>query len=193
VTKSGTNNFHGSVYEYFQNNALNAGSLLQPKPQSNVLRQNQFGFTLGGPIKKNKTFFFLNYEGQRRGESPTYPAVLLNNLSLINASKVALGIAPENLGSLKTKDNDYGFARLDHQFGARNQLSLRYNIEDARNLNQLVGATLDGGGIGAPSSGHNVFLSDQSLVGTLTSQIGSNIVNTALGQYARRHYDFPGV
>jgi hypothetical protein len=193
VTKSGSNTFHGSVYDYFQNNALNARSLLQPEPQPNVVRQNQFGFTLGGPIKRDKTFFFVNYEGQRRGESPTYPTVLLNNLALINASKVALGIAPENLDILKTKDNDYGFARLDHQFRTRNQLSLRYNIEDGRNLNQLVGATLDGGGIGAPSSGHNVFVGDQSLAGTLTSQIGGNIVNTALGQYARRHYTFPGV
>src|SRR5437867_3048262 len=193
VTKSGTNTLHGSVYDYFQNDALNARSLLQPAPQPNVLRQNQFGFTLGGPIKQDKTFYFLNYEGQRRGESPTYTPVLLNNLALINASKAALGIARENLGILKTKDNDYGFARLDHELGARNQLSVRYNIENSRNLNQLVGATLDGGGIGAPSSGHNVFLSDQSLAGTLTSQIRSNLVNTALGQYARRHYNFPGV
>src|SRR5437762_2391896 len=193
VTKSGTNTLHGSVYDYFQNNALNARSLLQPAPQPNVLRQNQFGFTLGGPIKQDKTFYFLNYEGQRRGESPTYPPVLLNNLALINASKAALGIAPENLGILKTKDNDYGTARLDHQFRANTQFSLRYNIEDGRDLNQLAGATLDGGGIGAPSSGHNVFVRDQSLAGTLTSQIGSNIVNTALGQFARRHYTFPGV
>jgi len=50
VTKSGGNNFHGSVYDYFQNNALNSRSLLQPEPQPNVLRQNQFGATLGGPI-----------------------------------------------------------------------------------------------------------------------------------------------
>src|SRR5947199_5448258 len=191
VTKSGTNTLHGSVYDYFQNNALNARSLLQPAPQPNVLRQNQFGCTLGGPIKQDKTFYFLNYEGQRRGESPTYPPVLLNNLALINASKAALGIAPENLGLLKTKDNDYGTARLDHQFRANTQFSLRYNIEDGRDLNQLAGATLDGGGIGAPSSGHNVFVRDQSLAGTLTSQIGSNIVNTALDQFARRHYTFP--
>jgi len=193
VTKSGTNTLHGSVYDYFQNNALNARSLLQPAPQADVVRQNQFGFTLGGPIKQDRTFYFLNYEGQRRGESPTYPPVLLNNLALINASKAALGIAPENLGALKTKDNDYGIARLDHQFRVNTQFSLRYNIEDGRDLNQLVGATLDGGGIGAPSSGHNVFVRDQSLAGTLTSQIGSNIVNTALGQFARRHYTFPGV
>src|SRR5262245_19484704 len=193
ITKSGGNNFHGSVYDYLQNNALNARSLLQPAPQADTLRQNQFGFTFGGPIKTDKTFFFMNYEGQRRGESPTYPAQLLNNLSIINASKKALGIAPENLNLLKTKDNDYGIARLDHQVNSRNQFALRYNIKDGRDLNQLVGNTLDGGGIGAPSSGHNVFVRDQSLSGTLTSQIGGNIVNTALGQYARRHYTFPGV
>jgi hypothetical protein len=152
VTKSGTNNLHGSIYDYFQNNVLNARSLLQPAPQPNVLRQNQFGGTLGGPLKKDKTFFFLNYEGQRRGESPTYPSVLLSNISLINAAKRAMGIAPENLSILKTKDNDYGFARIDHQLSARRQLSLRYNIENAGNLNQLVGATLDGGGIGAPAA-----------------------------------------
>ena len=129
VTKSGSNNLHGSIYDYFQNNALNARSLLQPAPQPNVLRQNQFGGTLGGPIKKDKTFFFMNYEGQRRGESPSYPGVLLNNIALINASKAALGIAPENLNILKTKDNDYGIARLDHALRAHHQLSLRYNIE----------------------------------------------------------------
>ena len=115
VTKSGTNNFHGLVYDYFQNNALNARSLLQPEPQANVLRQNQFGFTIGGPIRKDKTFIFGNYEGQRRGESPTYPTVLVNNIGLINSAKTALGIAQENLNILKTKDNDYGFVRVDHR------------------------------------------------------------------------------
>jgi len=193
VTKSGSNNLHGSLYEYFQNNALNARSLLQPEPRANTLRQNQFGATIGGPLKKDKSFFFANYEGQRRGESPTYPAVLLGNIGLINASKAALGIAPEDLSVLKTKDNDYGIFRLDHQITEKHQLSLRYNIEDARDRNQLVGSTLDGGGIGAPSSGHDVLLNDQSLVGSVTSQMGSTMVNTVLGQNARRRYNFPGV
>src|SRR5256712_711579 len=187
VTKSGTNNLHGSVYDYFQNNALNARSLLQPEPQPNVLRQNQFGFTLGGPIKKDKTFFFMNYEGQRRGESPTYPTVLLNNIALINASKAALGIPPENLGVLKTKDNDYGIIRVDHQLRAHHQLSLRYNIEDGRDLNQLVGATLDGGGIGGPSSGHNVFLRGPSLPRPRTSQTISHLLHTTRRHFAGGH------
>jgi outer membrane receptor protein involved in Fe transport len=192
VTKSGTNEWHGSVYEYFQNSALNARSLLQPEPQSKTLRQNQFGATIGGPILKDKTFLFANYEGQRRAEAPVYPPSLLNNFDLINQAKAYLGIAPENLGVLKVKDNDYGFARVDHQLTKNNRLSVRFNIEDARDPNQLVGNTEDGGGIGAPSGGRNLFINDQSLVGTLSSVLKPSLVNTLLVQYARRRYDFPG-
>ena len=60
-------------------------------------------------------------------------------------------------------------------------------------MNQLVGSTLDGGGIGAPSSGHNLFLRDQSLVGDLATTVKPDLVNSFLVQYARRHYNFPGV
>ncbi|MGC2725113.1 MAG: TonB-dependent receptor, partial [Candidatus Acidiferrales bacterium] len=193
VTKSGTNDFHGSIYDYLQNNATDARSLLQPAPDAYVLRQNQFGAAAGGPIKKDKIFFFTNYEGQRRGESPTYPGVLYQNLDLINASKAALGIAPEDLNILKTKNNDYGIAKIDYQINANNHFSLRYNVEDGRDMNQLVGSTLDGGGIGAPSSGHNLFLRDQSLVGDLATTVKPDLVNSFLVQYARRHYNFPGV
>ena len=63
VTKSGTNSLHGNVYEYFRNKVLNAqGFLNTTKPQ---LNQNQFGGTLGGPIIKDRTFFFGSYEGRR--------------------------------------------------------------------------------------------------------------------------------
>jgi outer membrane receptor protein involved in Fe transport len=193
VTKSGGNEFHGTIYDYLQNNATDARSLLQPSPDANVLRQNQFGASLGGPIQKDKFFFYTNYEGQRRAESPTFPAVFFQNLDLINESKAALGIAPENPNILKTKDNDYGIIKADYQINSNNRLSLRYNVEDGRDLNQLVGSTLDGGGIGAPSSGHNLFLRDQSLVGTVSTILKPNLVNSVLVQYARRHYNFPGV
>jgi hypothetical protein len=221
VTKSGGNDFHGSVYDYLQNNYFDSRSILQQKPQQDTLRQNQFGVTAGGPIKTDKTFFFMNYEGQRRGESPTYPTTYLEpvqlldgtnttNVDLINSAKKMLGLAPEGctvtlaqcpalsgtafLNSvLKTKDNDYGIIKIDHQFNADNHLSLRYNIEDGRDLNQLVGSTLDGGGIGAPSSGHDVFVRDQSLVGTVATTLKPDLVNSVLVQYARRHYNFPGV
>jgi hypothetical protein len=193
VTKSGTNKLHGSVYDYLQNDATDARSLLQAAPAANVLRQNQFGATLGGPIQKDRTFFFLNYEGQRRGESPTYPPALATDLKLINTAKQALGIPAENTNILKTKDSDNGFVRFDRQMNKNNNLTLRYSVFDARELNLLVGDTLDGGGIGTPSSGHNAFIRDQSLVGTLNTEIGSRLVNTMMAQFARRHYDFPGV
>jgi hypothetical protein len=192
ITKSGTNDLHGSVYDYIENSAVNARALLQKSPLPYTLRQNQFGATFGGPLKKDRTFFFLNYEGQRRAEAPIQSPELLNNLALINAAKAILGIAPENVSGLKTQDTDKGLVKLDHQITKNNRLTLRYNVEDARNLGVLVGDTLDGGGIGAPSSGHNNFLRDQSLVGTVSSQLTPTLVNTALAQYARRHSNFPG-
>ncbi len=67
VTKSGTNAFHGDVWEYFRNTALNANNffLKQKHQPRGVLNQNQFGGTLGGPIKKDKVFFFGSYQGTR--------------------------------------------------------------------------------------------------------------------------------
>src|SRR6266853_702990 len=67
VTKSGTNAFHGDVWEYFRNTALNANDyfLKQQGQPRGVLNQNQFGFTLGGPVKKDKVMFFVSYQGTR--------------------------------------------------------------------------------------------------------------------------------
>ena len=63
ITKSGTNQWHGNLYEYFRNTVLNAqGYFNTVKPQEN---QNQFGGTFGGPIVKDRTFFFVSYEGRR--------------------------------------------------------------------------------------------------------------------------------
>ena len=208
VTKSGTNTLHGSVYEYFQNSAMDARSLLQPAPLPHELRQNSFGGTLGGPIRKDKTFFFLNYEGKRRAESPTYPPDLVNNLQLIDDAKALMGLAPEGCstglsscsgtnvsyinGFLKTDNDDTGFARIDHQISSNNHLGIRYNAGDTRADGELVGQTLDGGGIGVPSGGRNLLIRDQSLFGTLDSTLRPNLINSALVQWGRRHYNFPG-
>ncbi len=190
VTKSGTNDLHGSVYGYLSNKSANAISLLQ-RPPYDAYRRGQFGATLGGPVVKDRTFFFMNYDGQRLGESPTYPNTLINNLATINAAKAALNLPGENLNTLKTLDHDNGFVRLDHQLNNNNRVAIHYGIFDARDLNVLVGDTLDGGGIGAPSDGHNSFIRDQSLVGTVSSVLKPELVNTALVQYARRHNTFP--
>ncbi len=72
VTKSGTNQFHGSLFEFFRNEALNANTFFynrdNPASKTNkqVLKQNQFGGTIGGPIKKDKLFFFGSYQGTRQ-------------------------------------------------------------------------------------------------------------------------------
>jgi outer membrane receptor protein involved in Fe transport len=220
VTKSGTNKLHGSLYEFFQNSATDARSPLQPAPLPHALRQNSFGAAVGGPVVKDKTFFFLNYEGKRSAQSPVYPPDLVNNVLLIDQAKALMGLAPEGCvgavntclpafagnpanitqgqtfgflqGFLKTGNDDFGFARIDHQLTTNNRLAFRYNVEDIRSTNELVGNTLDGGGIGVPSGGRDLFVRDQAVVATVNSSLRPNLVNTVLVQYARRHYNFPG-
>jgi hypothetical protein len=65
ITKSGSNNFHGSVYEFLRNNIFDAQNLFAPAGVSPPFRENQFGAAVGGPIVKDKAFFFVNYDGQR--------------------------------------------------------------------------------------------------------------------------------
>jgi hypothetical protein len=72
TTKSGTNALHGSAYEFFRNDDLNARTFFAAHRP--ILRYNLFGASVGGPIKKNKTFFFYNYEGLR---NTTYVATIL--------------------------------------------------------------------------------------------------------------------
>jgi hypothetical protein len=82
--KSGTNRFHGAAFEFLRNNAMDArGFFLAPGQEKNKLRRNQFGGVLGGPIRKDKTFFLVNYEGrrERRGtpSRTTVPTVAMRN------------------------------------------------------------------------------------------------------------------
>ncbi len=70
TTRSGTNDYHGAVYEFFRNNAMDARSFFAR--ETAPLRYNIFGGSYGGPVKKNKSFFFFNYEGARRRDGVTY-------------------------------------------------------------------------------------------------------------------------
>src|SRR5450432_211464 len=69
VTRSGTNNLHGALWEFFRNNAMDAKSFFPDSVEP--LHRNQFGATLGGPVKKDKTFFFAYYEGLRNSQGET--------------------------------------------------------------------------------------------------------------------------
>jgi len=72
VTKSGSNSFHGSGFEFLRNTALDAKNYFAlPTDKTPVFRQNQFGGTFGGPLIKNKTFFFIDYQGTRQTQAPT--------------------------------------------------------------------------------------------------------------------------
>ncbi|MGE0407182.1 MAG: carboxypeptidase regulatory-like domain-containing protein, partial [Candidatus Korobacteraceae bacterium] len=72
VTKSGSNSFHGSAFEYIRNDALDASNYFDLPGTQSKLRQNQFGASLGGPIVKNKLFFFGSYEGYRLRSSVNF-------------------------------------------------------------------------------------------------------------------------
>ncbi|MDP9037966.1 MAG: carboxypeptidase regulatory-like domain-containing protein [Acidobacteriota bacterium] len=77
VTKSGSNVTHGSVYDYFRNSALDSRNFFdQPSLKKPGFKRNQFGGTLGGPIRKDRLFFFTNYEGLRQSLNETYVAIL---------------------------------------------------------------------------------------------------------------------
>src|SRR5580698_2697104 len=66
VTRSGTNRFHGTAYEYLRNNDFDARNYFDATPGAPAFHQNQYGASVGGPIKRNKIFFFANYEGFRQ-------------------------------------------------------------------------------------------------------------------------------
>jgi hypothetical protein len=185
VTKSGSNTPHGSVYYFGMNNALNAQpALTGPNP---ALRQNQYGATFGGPISKDRTFWFADYEGQRRAESNKFSSVILNNLAGINATKAFYGLAQETSSSLRSNDYDGFLVKLDHRFSEHNGISVRYNL-----LNSQTLGFLGGGGRASPASStaRNNHTFDHSLVVSDTFMPRPNMVNEAKFQWARRSFDF---
>src|ERR1039457_3256140 len=150
ITKSGSNNFHGGVFEFFRNDALDA--LNSFATQNIPLRLNQFGGNLGGPLVKDKLFFFVNYEGVRQiSNFPTgadnvavltqatragaVPAMVpvVDSLPLPNVSDpVILGGVPRPdlgywEGNLRhTLREDTGSIKVDYHVGARDSLAFRY-------------------------------------------------------------------
>lgn len=92
VSKSGTNQFHGTAYEYLRNSDLDARNFFdQQKP---AFKRNQFGGSLGGPIRKDKAFFFANYEGLRQRQGVTFNPVVPD-------ASVHQGLFPDGRGGLQ--------------------------------------------------------------------------------------------
>ncbi|HEU4712558.1 MAG TPA: TonB-dependent receptor [Pyrinomonadaceae bacterium] len=189
ITKSGTNSFHGAAYYFVMNDAFKAHSTLK-REGADQLRQSQFGFSIGGPFVRNKTFFFANYEGQRFATSNQFAEIIRANLNAINKARQTLNLSPEADNLLRTSDYNQGFGRVDHQLGSRHQLAIRYHITDSTALNFLGSA---GRTASASSSARNNFVLDQDVVASTSSLISASLRNEGRFQFARRNFRFPSV
>ena len=153
VTRSGTNRFHETVFDYFRNDVLDANDWFAdrdklPKPEE---RQNDFGGTLGGPLIKNKTFFFVSYEGLRLRlpqtaettvpDLPARQAAIAPVQPYLNAyplpspntpDNVATGIAQFNASFSNSATLDAYSVRVDHKLNENMSLFGRYNISPSQ-------------------------------------------------------------
>lgn len=158
ITKSGTNEFHYSLFDFFRNNKLNAANFFETvagQPASHFVN-NQFGGTIGGPVIKDKTFFLANYEGQRlRAGSPQFANVptadqrrgIFRNPA--TGANVQLAVDPVAAEVLRryvplpniqsefgnffstpnlTGDNDFALVKLDHLLSGDDLINVRYYI-----------------------------------------------------------------
>jgi len=90
ITRSGTNRFHGSAFEFFRNSALDARNYFNTEARKTLFQNNQFGGSLGGPIIKDKTFFFVAYEGQRENVGSDFLLNVPTQAQIAQAQAVAL-------------------------------------------------------------------------------------------------------
>ena len=153
ITKSGSNAVRGSAYEYFRNDALDAANYFDVAGKPDFTR-NQFGGAVGGPLRKDRLFYFVGYEALREnlgktissyvpddnarlGTLPDGPVTIadavrpyLNAMPRANGPLIGSGLATHTFGFEQTVDQDYLLARIDRQFGAAHQLFARYTYDD---------------------------------------------------------------
>ncbi len=220
VTQSGTNQWHGSAYEFLRNNDLDARNFFDVGAAP-PFQRNQFGASIGGPIQTDKTFVFANYEGLRQnlhqtsetfvpaadarngtlvplGSSCTAPqraacaavvTQLLNLWPVANGPELALpngnpsGIAELFASPLQTIREDFGTARVDHIFSAKDTLGAVYTIDDG---GDLTATPLD------PFSTDIARLREQVLSLEETHVFSPKLLNTARFGYSRAAYFFLG-
>lgn len=212
ITKSGGNQFHGSVFDYFRNESLDSEDFFAGKQK---FRLNQFGGNVGGPIKKDKVFFFANYEGvrQTRGiffrtlvPTPAFratfvPAIrpILDTVPLPTAPYIPDGsTTPDpNRGIYQiTRDSelreDTGSVKIDWAQSERSQFSVRYNINDSKTevpfgvaSDQIAPGTLT---VQLFKASHNYTLSSTS-VNEFAFGINHNKTNPSAGPSTLPRFD----
>ncbi|MCX6592379.1 MAG: TonB-dependent receptor [Acidobacteria bacterium] len=180
VTKSGTNTLHGDLYGYFRNQRWNAAN-----PLSNTklpITQAQYGASFGGPVKKDRTFYFGNFEQRQLNQSGLI-TITPANVAAVNArldavgfkgARIATGIYsnPVHLSNVLLK--------LDHQFSTHDQFSLRYSLYDVNSSNSR-GA----GALNAATASAGLDNRDQTIAASNILTLTPRTVNETRGQFTR--------
>jgi hypothetical protein len=172
ASRSGTNSYHGELYDYIRNNAFDARNAFNPRLNSitgapilqSPFKRNQFGGAFGGPIKKDKTFFFLTYEGERHRQglttsAPVFSAAQLTQIAaspnatvkaiaaLIPAANGTVNGGPGFLGSATAPvDIDQGTTDINHNFSDRDRLHGYFVYQHDLRKEATAGSTLPGFG-----------------------------------------------
>ena len=194
ITKSGNNDVNGSVYEYLRNSAPDATNPLSA-PGLNTLRFNQFGADAGGPVRREKTFYFTGYEGQRQAQSPIYSTFILGCINSagcmgpgtpsINRVKQMFGLQPEQLTSLlQIDDYDKAIGKVTQVFNERNILNVAYLFTDDRKINAPTAAP----GQGLPSTYRDNPVRDQTVYGNYLHVFGPHLTAESIIDYGQRVY-----
>ena len=187
VTKSGANTSHGDLYGYFRDDRFNAANalLLEQGLTDDVatlpMHQNQFGASLGGPIARDRTFYFSNIE-QRSLDQSGLVTILPENVPVINNQLVAAGY----LGPAVTTgvypnpvDTTNFLAKVDHQISNRDQFSVRYSLYRAESSNSR-GA----GALNAPSASAGLDNTDHTVAFANVATLSSRTINETRAQFA---------
>ena len=200
VTQSGTNELHGSAYEFLRNNALDAPNYID-QGSAPPFQRNQFGAALGGPLRSSKTFLFGNYEGLRQHLHQTSAAFVPDATSraiavpsvqpLLNLWPVAPASAPDFSGiaqvfssPLQTIRDDFGTVRFDHSISSRDSLAAVYTIDDGEDFTETI---LD------PYSSDRLTLREQVFSLDETHSFSASTINVARVGYSRAGYFFTGL
>jgi hypothetical protein len=185
VTQSGTNVTNGRAYEFFRNDALDTANPLAVR--KDPLSQNQYGFTLGGPIVKDRSFWFGNVERTQQDRTGIV-TIAPSAVASINAALDASGyrgprVATGNYPTGYTTNNV--FARVDHQAGG-GRLELRYGLYDVTSRNAR-----NAGGLNDVSRGAALDDTDQTAAVNYLFARASGTINEARAQYTRSRLGAP--
>lgn len=169
VTKTGTNELRGSVFGFFRDRSLRARGALEQK--KNDYQRQQYGFTLGGPVVKDKTHFFLSLE--QIGE---------DNIALFRPGGAYATRAADITIPV---DQTLGYGGLDHRISNRQSLRARFVYERYRQSNFRVGGLAD------ESAGMRLDRDNWNLTGTHTWTLSGNALNQLSVQVGGRRFDEP--